>query len=273
MDINVGKNLCAKNLAAEAAAALILRRWVYVSRHTTKTWHCCTRRRIWNARQNRAKLPSDAFLETAGLWLRNAALRQMCCLQSELLWYRKTSTWLQVTSVVQACGADQEQIGNVAPPENKRPKTRVSLCHLARHLCGSLVEFPANALMFVALSSHPSLKCIRNRSWRVGSLFRRPDITLSRSVTSLFARVFCVHVFAYSLHLTLSLQKKKRAREVAGDCSEQPKSDELNPWTRVMLKESYYQPTQEDEQRNSIVQEVLQRVMDSARRIIAPVIK
>ena len=77
---------------------------------------------------------------------KHAALRQTCCLQSELLWYRKTSTWLQVTSMVQAGGANQDHISNLTVPLKKR------------QLCGALAEVPANGLTCVALSSRPSLR-------------------------------------------------------------------------------------------------------------------
>ena len=58
---------------------------------------------------------------------------------------------------------------------------------------------------------------------------------------------------------------------LADDWSELTRSEELNPWKMAKLKESYYQARQEDEQRKSIVQKVLQKITDSLGRITAPV--
>ena len=52
--------------------------------------------------------------------------------------------------------------------------------------------------------------------------------------------------------------------------SELMKSDELNPWMMAKLQESYHQARQEDDQRKSIVQQVMQKSTDFLRRIIAP---
>ena len=49
------------------------------------------------------------------------------------------------------------------------------------------------------------------------------------------------------------------------------KCEELNPRMMAKLKGSCYQARQEDDQRKSIMQKVMQRSTDFLRRIIAPV--
>ena len=58
---------------------------------------------------------------------------------------------------------------------------------------------------------------------------------------------------------------------LADDWSELIRSEELNPWMMAQLKERHSQARQEDEQRKSIAQLVLQRSTDFLRRITAPV--
>ena len=48
------------------------------------------------------------------------------------------------------------------------------------------------------------------------------------------------------------------------------KSDELNPWTMAKLKESYCEVTQDDDQRERIVQQVMRKSTGFLRRIIVP---
>ena len=57
----------------------------------------------------------------------------------------------------------------------------------------------------------------------------------------------------------------------AGDRSELLKSDKLNAWTKVKMKESFYEVRQEDDDWKSIVQQILHNSTDLVRRIIVPV--
>ena len=55
------------------------------------------------------------------------------------------------------------------------------------------------------------------------------------------------------------------------DWQERTRSEDLNPWMLSKLKESQYQARQEDDQRNSVVQHIVQKSTDFLRLIVAPV--
>ena len=55
------------------------------------------------------------------------------------------------------------------------------------------------------------------------------------------------------------------------DWSEVLTSKDLNAWTRVKIQEFFHEVRQEDDHRNFIVQQILQKGTDFLRRIIAPV--
>ena len=55
------------------------------------------------------------------------------------------------------------------------------------------------------------------------------------------------------------------------DLSELVNSKGLNAWTRVKIHECHHEVRQEDDQRKSVVQQILQKSTDFLRRIIAPV--
>ena len=57
----------------------------------------------------------------------------------------------------------------------------------------------------------------------------------------------------------------------ADDWPELLRRDELNPWTWVKLQGCYYEVRQDEDQRRSIVQKIMQNSTDFLRRIIVPV--
>ena len=57
----------------------------------------------------------------------------------------------------------------------------------------------------------------------------------------------------------------------AGDWLELVKSDMFNVWTTAMLQECCSEVEQEDDERKSIVQQILQKSTDFLRRIMVPV--
>ena len=57
----------------------------------------------------------------------------------------------------------------------------------------------------------------------------------------------------------------------AGEENEWSELVKSNAWTRVKIDECHHEVRQEDDQRESIVQQILQKSTDFLRRIIAPV--
>ena len=55
-----------------------------------------------------------------------------------------------------------------------------------------------------------------------------------------------------------------------GDWSELLKSDKLNAWTRVQIQECYHEVRQDDDERRSIVQQILHKSQNILGRVVVP---
>ena len=96
-------------------------------------------------------------------------------------------------------------------------------------------------------------------------------IFVASSCHTLHVHFTCPIVSKKNVHLPGMMVRRVVKAGLADDWSEPTKNEEYNPWMMSKLKESCYQPRQEDDQRKSIVQQVLARSTDLLRRIIAPV--
>ena len=87
-----------------------------------------------------------------------AALREMYHLRSVLLLYKKTSTWLQVTSMVHGGGTKSGADHQVDSTQEEAFKNARISCATWLTIEGARQGFRASGLMHVALSSDPSLR-------------------------------------------------------------------------------------------------------------------
>ena len=74
-----------------------------------------------------------------------------------------------------------------------------------------------------------------------------------------------------SLHLAGTMVRRAMKAGGENDWSELLKSNDLNAWTRVKIQECFHEVRLEDDQRKSMVQQILQKSTDFLWRIIAPV--